>query len=131
MLAIASIFISHYFKNRDSKPGFSIAFLFLITGWASTPYWWVIIINFVFEILDTIARRKLLVKVFPDKIIYPSWPKQELKWEDLNNVVLKDDLLTIDFKNNKLLQHIIFNEEDEVDEKEFNDFCKSKLTIDY
>ena len=38
-----------------------------------------------------------------------------------NNVVLKDDLLTLDFKSNKLLQRETIDEEGDAEEDEFND----------
>ena len=46
---------------------------------------------------------------------------------DLNNVILKDDLLTLDFKNNRLLQLLVTSTETDINEKEFNEFCKVKL----
>ena len=42
-------------------------------------------------------------------------------------MILKDDLLTIDFKNNKIIQQLIEKTEHPVDEKEFNDFCSKQL----
>jgi hypothetical protein len=50
-----------------------------------------------------------------------------ISWNDLSNVVKKDDVLTIDFKNNKLLQTEILNPEN-INEDEFNRFCKEQLS---
>jgi hypothetical protein len=50
------------------------------------------------------------------------------QWNQFQNIVLKDGLLTLDFKNNKLLQAIIANEINEQHQAEFNDFCH-KLII--
>ena len=83
------------------------------------------LVNCVFLILDTIARRQLIVHVNAEKISYPSWPKKEIEWIELSNVVLKDRLLTIDLKSNKLFQHEIIN--NDTDETEFNNFCKEQL----
>ena len=44
-------------------------------------------------------------------------------WSDLNNVILKDGLLTIDFKSNKLMQVVIDDPNLTIDEKAFNGFC--------
>ena len=43
-------------------------------------------------------------------------------WFEFNNVVLKDGLLTLDFKTNKLTQ-LTINEVDMPPEKHFNEFC--------
>jgi hypothetical protein len=51
-------------------------------------------------------------------------------WSALSNVIIKDDLLTIDFKNNKVLQHYTDDEEDdeyEVESDEFNEYCQGRL----
>lgn len=48
-----------------------------------------------------------------------------IEWNELTNVIKKHDLLTIDFKNNKLLQVQIVN--DDIDENEFNPFCREQL----
>lgn len=53
--------------------------------------------------------------------------QKEVNWDEVNNVILKDGLLTIDFKNNKLFQHIILNSDEDISEKEFNDFCEEQL----
>lgn len=46
------------------------------------------------------------------------------QWNEFSNIILKDDLLTLDFKNNKLIQVSIDENEPAVDEKEFNEFCR-------
>jgi hypothetical protein len=51
-------------------------------------------------------------------------------WNELNNVMIKDDLLTIDFKNNTLLQAYTDDQEDEeydVEDEEFNEYCRKRL----
>ena len=41
--------------------------------------------------------------------------------------MLKDDILTLDFINNKILQKETESDADAVTEKEFNEFCKEHL----
>lgn len=50
-----------------------------------------------------------------------------IRWGQLNNLILKDDLLTIDLKNNKLIQQYLDESSGPVNEKEFNDFCQKQL----
>ncbi len=68
---------------------------------------------------------------FSSEVIVKSglFPKK-INWNELNNVVIKDDLLTIDFKNNTLFQAYTDDEEDdeyEVGDDEFNAYCKERL----
>jgi hypothetical protein len=51
-----------------------------------------------------------------------------VEWHQVSNVIKKDDLLTIDFKNNKLLQVHIVNA-DHIAEDEFNRFCRDQLAV--
>ncbi|MGC4034655.1 MAG: hypothetical protein QM764_01750 [Chitinophagaceae bacterium] len=46
----------------------------------------------------------------------------------MSNAILKDGILTIDFKNNKIIQAEIDEEYAVVNEKEFNEFCKRQLS---
>ena len=125
LLAIISIVVMRFSKEQKNKPRLYIFFLIIILGWINTRvYWWMAIPIVVLMILDEIARRDFVVKVFADKIFYPSFPYRAIKWDELSNVILKDTILTIDFKNNKIIQHEVLNE---ADEKEFNNFCKEQL----
>jgi hypothetical protein len=57
------------------------------------------------------------------------FPKK-INWAELNNVIIKDDLLTMDFKNNKVFQRYTDDEEDdeyEVESDEFNEYCEGRL----
>ena len=51
-----------------------------------------------------------------------------IEWNELSNVIKKHDLLTLDFKNNKLLQVQVINA-DHIDEDEFNQFCQQQLAV--
>jgi hypothetical protein len=65
-----------------------------------------------------------------DHIIFNGlWPKK-INWTELSNVILKDGILTLDYKNNRLLQQ----ETDDLDdddyggeEDEFNNWCRQQL----
>jgi hypothetical protein len=50
-------------------------------------------------------------------------------WGEFNNIILKDNLLTLDFKNNRLLQLTINESNFSVDEHGFNIFCSGFIRI--
>ena len=55
---------------------------------------------------------------------------KKINWNELNRVILKDDILTIDHKNNKLIQVHTDNQDDddyEVGADEFNAYCQNRL----
>jgi hypothetical protein len=54
--------------------------------------------------------------------------KKVYHWAAIENVILKDNLLSIDFKNNQLMQVEVTNESPAADEKVFNSFCSQQQT---
>lgn len=52
---------------------------------------------------------------------------KKYSWQNFGNIVLKDNLLTLDFKNNKVLQ-LEADGSVQVNEKQFNEFCSQKIT---
>ena len=59
-------------------------------------------------------------------IVLPSFiGSRIIQWKELNNVVKKDDLLTLDFKNNKMIQVEVSQPEGK--EEDFNRFCQRQL----
>ena len=48
-------------------------------------------------------------------------------WTEMENVILKDNILTIDFKTNKIIQVEIVEAARMVEETEFNLFCKTQM----
>lgn len=89
---------------------------------------WAFVANIILWFLYTISKRKLVITVSEEAVAYPSFPQKNIRWSELNNVIMKDDLLTIDCKNNKVYQHLIKDSEQYAEEKEFNDFCRNQLS---
>ena len=104
-----------------------LAFGFCGLVWLQEGYWWLTIILILFIVLDIVAQRKMVVTVTEKQIVLPYFPEKKTNWNEMSNVVLKDGLLTIDFKNNKLFQQLILNPDRDIDEKEFNEFCRRQL----
>jgi hypothetical protein len=126
VINLVSTGIFFFGKGHYKKDLFIISLLVIAAFWSLTIYWWLGILMFVLLVLYYISQRHLIVQVQENMIIYPSFPQQVIRWNELNNVVLKDGLLTIDQKNNKIIQHEV-NENDEVDEQEFNEFCRARF----
>lgn len=95
--------------------------------WFQIGFWWMGIAIALLGALHFISKRQLLVSIVKEKISYPSFPKKNLAWAELNNIVLKDGLLTIDLKNNHFIQQAIDETKTSVNEQEFNDFCREQL----
>ncbi len=110
---------------------YSIMYYCLVVAWPLLGYYWVTPIIMLITVLDILARQTPIVYFSAERIEFPSIPKKIIRWNELSNVVLKDSLLTIDFKNDKLLQSEV---ERGTDEEAFNisvkPFLSDKLIID-
>ena len=74
------------------------------------------------------------IKVAPEvafdgeEIVFNSFPQKKYSWNEISNVVLKDGLLSIDLKNNTLIQHTVDEAVPHDVEAEFNAFCQALVT---
>ncbi|MBM3415234.1 MAG: hypothetical protein FJY20_02055 [Bacteroidetes bacterium] len=127
LLSLIYLFIIKNNRNRNNLILF--ASLGLIGFWIATRQWWFAAFVAALAFLYYISKRKLLVIVSNEYVSYPSFPVKTIKWKELNNLLLKDGFLTLDFKNNKVIQQLIDEKTGPVNEKEFNDFCKEQLRI--
>jgi len=129
MLPSLVALLLYYRQKKIGKKEKKIDFTFILlsVSWIFLQLFWVAAIVLLFGILHGIAIRRLVILADTNKIIYPSFPPRSIEWNELSNVILKDDLLTIDFKNNKIIQQLIDKTELPVNEKEFNDFCTKQL----
>ncbi|HEX4876847.1 MAG TPA: hypothetical protein VFV31_09270 [Chitinophagaceae bacterium] len=126
LIALAFI-LKFYFQKTRYQIGNAIFFYLLLLAFISREQYVLAIITLFFELLNTIATRKTVANFSSDYINFPSFPPKRIKWDTLNNIILKDGLLTIDFKNNKIIQQMIDEQKTIVDEQEFNDFCRQQL----
>lgn len=129
---ISVILIIDYFFPFNKYWGkfeLKLAALAIISiSWFNSTYWWVGIIIILLDIFYTISKRLLLLTITKKEISYPSIPQKKIKWSTVNNVILKDGLLTIDLKTNRLIQQAVEESQTVVNEKQFNDFCREQLS---
>ncbi len=83
----------------------------------------------LFSFLEYQSKRPLEIGFDDDRIVINHIVRQWHEWSAFNNVILKDGLLTLDFKNNRLVQKEVAedDEEDDAGEEEFNAFCRGRL----
>ncbi len=48
-------------------------------------------------------------------------------WNEFSNIILKDELITMDFINNRLIQLMVDEKSTKINESEFNEFCSVLL----
>lgn len=113
--------------RSNSRMRFTPGYGFLFFLWIKLQFYWAAPVVLLLALLDYIARRPLVVQFAEQQIGYPSFPPRAIAWTELQNVVLKDGLLTIDFANNKVLQTEIETGVSKAEEAEFNAFAKQMV----
>lgn len=118
--------------KANKKPELMLPFLFsaiisvvlLKSPWIATPY-------LILALIYRRAVRPQEIGFSPEIIVVDGLFQKRINWSELNNVLIKDGLLTIDYKNNKLFQQetddLDDDDDDEVTEEEFNAFCRTAL----
>lgn len=112
----------------NSRMRFTPGYGFLFFLWIKLQFYWAAPVVLLLAVLDYIARRPLLVCFTEQQIDYPSIPPRAIAWTELQNVVLKDGLLTIDFANNKMLQTEVEGVVPDDEAAQFNAFAKQRLS---
>jgi hypothetical protein len=104
-----------------------------VTGllWLGMPFLqWLSIPFIFFALLEAQAKYPLEIGFYSEGIIINSLIKKKIPWTAMESVILKDGLLTLDYKDNTLIQKEVLDDDDpDADEDEFNDYCRSKLVI--
>ena len=114
------------YKKR--KHYYQLALFFAAVGWFMHPGTLLIcILYFTAGVLEKAVKTKPHFLFNINEIVLHDFPNKHYDWNQFNNIILKDGLLTLDFKNNKLYQKQIETTETLIKETEFNDFCNERL----
>jgi hypothetical protein len=125
---LLAVTVLHLFFQKKKKHNYLLlaAGLFLaMIIWLMMGVYWVAAIIFMLGLLHIIASKTVSIHFFPEVIVFTSIPVRHVRWNELSNVMLRDNLLTMDYHNNKLFQAEIYA--GSLQEKDFNEFCRNKL----
>ncbi|HEX6915764.1 MAG TPA: hypothetical protein VF145_11015 [Chitinophagaceae bacterium] len=103
--------------------------------WLAALMWFVVfeqvlpggILYLIAGLLEQPMRQATEIGFSKDGIRINTFPSKAYHWKELSNVVIKDGILTLDFRNNKILQREIEPPADSETELEFNGFCRQFL----
>jgi len=135
LITVLFLTVSNLFDQKRNKP-FRFAVITLVAGISILSNSVIPnIIGWLF-ILAGLCEKKMIqnkeIGFSQKEIMINGFFKKRIDWEELNQVIIKDDILTIDFKNNKLIQSETDDEDDydyEVGDDEFNTFCRNRIGL--
>jgi hypothetical protein len=121
--------------KKGKIPFYRFGLLLATIGWivlartnSITIFYWIAALFFIAVLLEKQVKFPKEIAFNEEGIIINSFPIKSYPWTEVANVVLKDGILTVDFKNNKLIQKETESATSTGEEQEFNEFCKNKLT---
>ncbi len=122
------IFMRLYFIKKYNQGNYlDQVLLFVLAGcWFGLQNYYMVIALVVVGILYHFALQKLQLVFTTQKVMKLNFPEKEYLWDGFNNVIIKDKILTLDFKNNHLIQAEV-EEPKNMNEKEFNSFAQAQL----
>jgi hypothetical protein len=127
VIIVLFLLLKLYFKKTKYHFSLSLLFFLLPLLFLNGHQYWFTGVFVLISLLYPAAIKDLNILVSESCILYPGFFYRRIKWKKLSNVILKDGLLTIDFKNNKIIQQQLDEEKTTVDEKVFNEFCRQQL----
>ncbi len=120
-------------KNISAFYVNELSFIILAVCWAVLQNYWIAVGCVLVGILYHFSLQKIQFVFNTDFIKKINFPPATYLWSQFNNVMLRDDILTLDFNNNKLIQCEIENVqrtpngENNINEDEFNKFAQQQL----
>jgi len=132
LLLLIGLILTLWWRRHKRPDQVRYRYLLLLAamGWMFfTPAPWVGALFLLLTFLEYQTKRPLEIGFDQDRIVINTLFKQQFDWNAFNNVILKDGLLTLDFKNNRLIQREVADddEDDDADEEEFNAYCRARL----
>jgi hypothetical protein len=115
-------------KKHLKKPITELAIAASATIWFYVGNIWLAAGLVLFAAMAWVINKEFVVIVNKSGITYPSFPVKKYTWHQVNQVLLKGDVLTLDFKNNQFLQFTLEEQVlQKIDAAKFNEFCKSQI----
>ena len=132
IIALLIYNVYEFYKNKKKTAYYGPALFIAAIGWVTMPFLaWLFIPFALMGLFEKQAKAPLEIGFTDQQVVINTLFRRKYQWKDFNNVLLKDDLLTLDFKNNQLLQCETIDEEGDAEEDEFNQYCEIQLKKAY
>jgi hypothetical protein len=90
---------------------------------------WLAVLYVAAGIAEGLAKFPEEIGFNTDQVVFNTLPKKVYNWNEFSNVLIRDGVITIDFKNNRLFQKDLQEPVYASLEKEFNAYAQEQLRI--
>ncbi len=125
------VYLVYVSRKKEVDVLYRSILLFAAVGWFHREYGngWIGALIILIAFLEKQVKFPREIGVNSEGITFNTLPQKKYNWSSLSNAVLKDGLITIDYRNNKLFQKQVEDDVEPGIEKEFNQFCQQQLSI--
>lgn len=121
---ILIVAIYHFITKKKNQWLFIFVAIIICISWIKFNYTSIgLVMLLLLSITERIAKDFQLI-INQQTLILKTGFNRKFQWTDIQHIIFKEGILTIDFKNNQLLQLTIDNK---INETEFNQFCEQQL----
>jgi hypothetical protein len=129
LILLAGLLINLYNSRKGEELRFRNWLFVAGLFWLGMPYFqWMCIPFVIFALLEAQAKYPLEIGFHSEGVVINTMFRKNIPWSALESVILKDGLLTLDCKDNTVIQKEVLDDDDpDADEDEFNEYCRGKL----
>ncbi len=128
-LLIIGLWIYNVTRPKGSIIYYRLPLVIAGLGWLIIPNGW----QWLAAVYGFLSVAERQVK-FPDeigfsaeKVVRSSFPRKTYQWIDIDNVMIRDNLFTLDLRSNKIIQKELETKVSKTIESEFNAYCREQL----
>lgn len=128
-LLILGLWIYNITRPKGSIVYYRLPLVIAGLGWLMIPNGW----QWLAAVYGFLSVAERQVK-FPDeigftadKVVRSSFPRKSYQWIDIDNVMIRDNLFTLDLRNNKMIQKELETPVSKSLQNEFNEYCRHQL----
>ena len=101
--------------------------LFAIMGWLSLQFFLLALFLAAWAFMGLKIKEHFWLKLDSSGLSLHTFYIKEYAWSDLQNIILRDGMLTLDLKTNKIFQATVIEQIPGDGEESFNIFCRAQM----
>jgi hypothetical protein len=126
---IIGLWVFNLTKPKGSIVYYRLPLLMSALGWiaVSNGWSWFTLVYALMGLLEPQIKFPDEIGFTKDKIVRSTFPRKVYQWLDVDNVMIQNNLFTLDLRNNKIVQKELETPVSKSLQDEFNTFCQKQL----
>lgn len=128
-LLILGLWIFNLAQSKGSIVYYRLPLVIAGLGWLMLPIGWQWLAA-VYGLLSIVERQVKFpdeIGFSPEKVVRSTFPRKSYQWVDIDNVMISDNLFTLDLRSNKIIQKELETPVSKTVQNDFNEYCKQQL----